>query len=79
LYARGLTGAPRAKPRRIAAEKALPFEPLIPNGETIEARKKKGIGYGVKALRAFVSLFRCSDLACSTSAMLGRQLCSQKV
>lgn len=25
--------------RRVAAEKALPFEPLVPNAETIEAMK----------------------------------------
>ena len=41
LAAMGLTlsDAFRLMVRRIAAEKALPFEPLVPNAETIEAMK----------------------------------------
>jgi DNA-damage-inducible protein J len=34
-----LSDAFRLLVRRIAAEKALPFEPLVPNAETIEAMK----------------------------------------
>jgi DNA-damage-inducible protein J len=42
LAAMGLTvsDAFRLMMTRIAAEKALPFEPLIPNAETIEAMKE---------------------------------------
>jgi DNA-damage-inducible protein J len=41
LAAMGLTlsDAFRLMVRRIAAEKALPFEPLVPNAETIDAMK----------------------------------------
>ena len=41
LSAMGLTvsDAFRLMMTRIAAEKALPFEPLVPNAETIEAMK----------------------------------------
>lgn len=41
LAAMGLTvsDAFRLMMTRIAAEKALPFEPLVPNAETIEAMK----------------------------------------
>jgi DNA-damage-inducible protein J len=41
LKAMGLTlsDAFRLMVKRIAAEKALPFEPLVPNAETIEAMK----------------------------------------
>lgn len=41
LSAMGLTvsDAFRMMMMRIAAEKALPFEPLVPNAETIEAMK----------------------------------------
>ena len=41
LGAMGLTvsDASRLMMTRIAAEKALPFEPLVPNAETIEAMK----------------------------------------
>jgi DNA-damage-inducible protein J len=41
LAAMGLTlsDAFRLMVRRIAAEKSLPFEPLVPNAETIEAMK----------------------------------------
>jgi DNA-damage-inducible protein J len=41
LAAMGLTlsDAFRMLVKRIAAEKALPFEPLVPNKETIEAMK----------------------------------------
>lgn len=41
LAAMGLTlsDAFRLLLKRIAAEKALPFEPLVPNAETIEAMK----------------------------------------
>jgi DNA-damage-inducible protein J len=34
---------------RVAAEKALPFEPLVPNAETIEAMKAARRGEVVKA------------------------------
>jgi len=34
-----LSDAVRLMLKRVAAEKALPFEPLIPNAETIEAIK----------------------------------------
>lgn len=34
-----LSDAFRLLLRRVAAEKALPFEPLVPNAETIEAMK----------------------------------------
>jgi DNA-damage-inducible protein J len=34
-----LSDAFRLLVKRIAAEKALPFEPLVPNAETIEAMK----------------------------------------
>jgi DNA-damage-inducible protein J len=42
LEAMGLTvsDAFRLMMTRIAAEKALPFEPLVPNAETIEAMKE---------------------------------------
>jgi DNA-damage-inducible protein J len=42
LGAMGLTvsDAFRLMMTRIAAEKALPFEPLVPNAETIEAMKE---------------------------------------
>jgi len=42
LQAMGLTvsDAFRMMMTRIAAEKALPFEPLVPNAETIEAMKE---------------------------------------
>lgn len=41
LAAMGLTlsDAFRLMVRRIAAEKALPFEPLVPNAETIDAMR----------------------------------------
>jgi DNA-damage-inducible protein J len=34
-----LSDAFRLLLRRVAAEKALPFEPLVPNAETVEAMK----------------------------------------
>jgi DNA-damage-inducible protein J len=34
-----LSDAFRLLLKRVAAEKALPFEPLVPNGETVEAMK----------------------------------------
>ena len=33
-----------AAPRRVAAEGALPFEPLVPNAETIAAMKEARAG-----------------------------------
>ena len=39
-----LSDAFRMLVRRIAAEKALPFEPLIPNEETIEAMREAQTG-----------------------------------
>jgi DNA-damage-inducible protein J len=54
LAAMGLTvsDAFRMMMTRIASEKALPFEPLVPNDETIEAMKAARRGELVKAGRA---------------------------
>lgn len=54
LQAMGLTlsDAFRILLTRIAREKALPFEPLVPNAETIEAMKEARRG----ALPAFASV-----------------------
>lgn len=51
LAAMGLTvsDALRLLMVRIAAEKALPFEPLVPNAETIEAMKAARRGELIKA------------------------------
>ena len=51
LAAMGLTvsDAFRLLMMKIAAEKALPFEPLVPNAETIEAMKAARRGELVKA------------------------------
>ncbi|NHB94443.1 type II toxin-antitoxin system RelB/DinJ family antitoxin [Photorhabdus cinerea] len=48
LAAMGLTvsDAVRMMLTRVAREKALPFEPLIPNAETIEAMKEARKGCG---------------------------------
>ncbi len=54
LAAMGLTvsDAFRLMMVRIAAEKALPFEPLVPNADTIEAMKAARRGELVTAGRA---------------------------
>lgn len=51
LAAMGLTvsDALRLLMVRIAAEKALPFEPLVPNAETIEAMRAARRGELIKA------------------------------
>ena len=36
---------------RIAKDKALPFDPLVPNTETIEAMKEARAGIGTKSYR----------------------------
>ncbi len=50
LAAMGLTisDAFRIMLTRIAREKALPFEPLVPNEETIKAMKQARSGKGLK-------------------------------
>ena len=50
LAAMGLTvsDAFRIMLTRVAREKALPFEPLIPNGETIQAMKDARSGKGME-------------------------------
>ena len=50
LAAMGLTvsDAFRIMLTRIAREKALPFEPLVPNEETIQAMKQARSGKGLK-------------------------------
>lgn len=44
-----LSDAFRLLLRRVAAEKALPFEPLVPNAETVEAMKAARRGAVTKA------------------------------
>jgi DNA-damage-inducible protein J len=58
LGAMGLTlsDAFRMMLTRIAAEKALPFEPLVPNAETIEAMKEARKG-GLKRFDSVEDLF----------------------
>jgi DNA-damage-inducible protein J len=57
LQAMGLTvsDAFRLMMTRIAAEKALPFEPLVPNAETIEAMKEARKG-GLPRFKSVESL-----------------------
>jgi len=48
---------------RIAAEKALPFEPLVPNAETIEAMKaaRRGELTRVDSPRALIERLNADD------------------
>ena len=52
-----LSDAFRLLLRRVAAEKALPFEPLVPNAETVEAMKaaRRGGLATVKARRDLIA------------------------
>jgi len=65
LAAMGLTvsDAFRLMMTRIAAEKALPFEPLIPNAETIEAMKeaRRGGGARFKTVEALLADLNAGD------------------
>jgi DNA-damage-inducible protein J len=58
LSAMGLTvsDAFRLMMTRIAAEKALPFEPLVPNSETIEAMREARKG-GLPRFKTVEALF----------------------
>ena len=80
LGAMGLTlsDAFRMMVTRIAAEKALPFEPLVPNTETIEAmkeaRKKKLPRFeSVEALLADLNAGRLSEPRNSSVTTSGRR------
>ena len=65
LSAMGLTvsDAFRLMMTRIAAEKALPFEPLVPNAETIEAmmEARKGGGPRFKTVEALFADLNAGD------------------
>jgi DNA-damage-inducible protein J len=65
LRAMGLTvsDAFRLMMTRIAAEKALPFEPLVPNAETIEAIKeaRKGGLPRFKSVEALLADLNAGD------------------
>ncbi len=65
LGAMGLTvsDAFRLMMTRIAAEKALPFEPLIPNAETIEAMKaaRRGELVSVGSLENLLASLNAED------------------
>ena len=65
LQAMGLTvsDAFRLMMTRIAAEKALPFEPLVPNAETIEAMKeaRKGGSPRFKSVEALLADLNAGD------------------
>ena len=65
LAAMGLTvsDALRLLMVRIAAEKALPFEPLVPNAETIEAMKaaRRGELTRVDSPRALIERLNADD------------------
>ena len=54
LAAMGLTvsDAFRIMLTRIAREKSLPFEPLVPNEETIKALKQARIGKGITKVKS---------------------------
>lgn len=52
-----LSDAFRLPLKRAAAEKALPFEPLVPNAETIGAMKKARAG-GLSRFRTTAGLMR---------------------
>jgi len=59
LAAMGLTASDafRMMMTRIAREKSLPFEPLIPNAETIEAMKEARRG-GLSHVKTVSALFK---------------------
>jgi DNA-damage-inducible protein J len=65
LGAMGLTvsDAFRLMMTRIAAEKALPFEPLVPNAETIEAMKaaRRGELVSVGSLENLLASLNAED------------------
>ncbi|MDR3449724.1 MAG: type II toxin-antitoxin system RelB/DinJ family antitoxin [Alphaproteobacteria bacterium] len=65
LAAIGLTlsDAVRLMLRRVAAEKALPFEPLVPNAETIKAIKaaRKGELVTVGSVRDLMKELNADD------------------
>jgi DNA-damage-inducible protein J len=50
--------------KRIAAEKALPFEPLVPNAETIEAMKAARRGELVTAGKSSKELLASLNADC---------------
>ena len=52
-----LSDAFRLLLKRVAAEKALPFEPLVPNAETIEAMREARAG-GLPGFRTSADLMR---------------------
>jgi DNA-damage-inducible protein J len=66
LAAMGLTlsEAFRLLVKRIAAEKALPFEPLVPNAETIEAMKAVRRGELVTAGKSSKELLASLNADC---------------
>jgi DNA-damage-inducible protein J len=66
LKAMGLTlsDAFRLMVKRIATEKALPFEPLVPNAETIEAMKAARRGELVKAGKSAKELLASLNADC---------------
>lgn len=65
LAAMGLTvsDAVRLMLTRVAREKALPFEPLVPNAETIEAMKeaRRGGLPGVGSIAELVDALNAED------------------
>jgi DNA-damage-inducible protein J len=52
-----LSDAFRLLLRRVAAEKALPFEPLVPNAETVEAMREARAG-GLPRFKTSAALLR---------------------
>ena len=52
-----LSDAFRLLLKRVAAEKALPFEPLVPNAETIKAMKEARAG-GLPSFKTTADLMR---------------------
>jgi DNA-damage-inducible protein J len=66
LAAMGLTlsDAFRLLVKRIAAEKALPFEPLVPNAETIEAMRAVRRGEVVTAGKSAKELLASLNADC---------------
>jgi DNA-damage-inducible protein J len=66
LAAMGLTlsDAFRLMVKRIAADKALPFEPLVPNAETIEAMKAARRGELVPAGKSAKELLASLNADC---------------
>jgi DNA-damage-inducible protein J len=59
-----LSDAFRLMVKRIAAEKALPFEPLVPNAETIEAMKAARRGELVTAGKSSKELLASLNADC---------------